>query len=413
MTEDVTAEEYAMYHGISMTDVLRHLHIIGDPKDGAKSAKGLTVNGTGSQANNDTITEYKEPPRNARALPKDDQFFQPDPRSHAKPVTRVKRDGREQILKQGNEFDSSKKSKPNVAEDSTAEGRMRRDIEVTTDSDDVPMTSEPPVQVTTMSASARRKVSRLTKPHPMLFFVDIICYCFFTIEIIIRFIFCDSKIAFFKDMFNVVDLIAILPFYVEIIVNSLYREEQFKKSIVDVLLFTRILRIFRIFRLIRRHRGLQILVYTIRASMKEIMLLLLFVIIGTILFSSLVYYADEGSGKFKSIPHSFWWAVITMTTVGYGDMYPVTPWGWVIGAGCSVSGVLLIAFTVPVIVNNFLLIYRYVQFQRDRPDPEEVEFREKWEKKMMHSAESTLRLAAVSVHVDNEDGDNGNNINAV
>ena len=292
--------------------------------------------------------------------------------------------------------------------------RVKRDEPVTSDTDDTLVTTAEP-DSTTLSPSEKKKRSRYTKPHPVLFFIDIICYCFFTIEITVRFIFCTDRLAFFKDMFNVVDLVAILPFYVEIIVNSLYQEEQYKKSIVDVLLFTRILRIFRIFRLIRRHRGLQILVYTIRASMKEILLLLLFVIIGTILFSSLVYYAEESSDKpFTSIPHSFWWAVITMTTVGYGDMVPSTPWGYVIGAGCSVSGVLLIAFTVPVIVNNFLLIYRFVQFQREKMDPAEVAFRQKWETKLTAAASDTsLRKATIHVHVEADANNEGNAINAV
>ena len=125
------------------------------------------------------------------------------------------------------------------------------------------------------------------------------------------------------------------------------------------------IRIFRIFKLTRHNNGLKILSHTIRASAKELLLLIMFLAIAMLVFASLIYYAESVQehplNSFKNIPVGFWWAVVTMTTLGYGDMVPRNWLGYIVGGACAVTGVLVVALPIPVIVNNFTLYYSHAQ----------------------------------------------------
>ncbi|EJW77320.1 hypothetical protein WUBG_11771 [Wuchereria bancrofti] len=127
-----------------------------------------------------------------------------------------------------------------------------------------------------------------------------------------------------------------------------------------VLRVLRLVRVFRIFKLSRHSVGLQILGKTFRASIQEFCLLIFFMVIALVLFSSGVYFAEqnEPNTKFTSIPASFWFVLVTMTTVGYGDLTPTGVYGKLVGGLCALIGVLTLALPVPIIVANFKHFYR-------------------------------------------------------
>ncbi|XP_076327543.1 potassium voltage-gated channel protein Shaker-like isoform X2 [Tachypleus tridentatus] len=202
------------------------------------------------------------------------------------------------------------------------------------------------------------------------FLIETCCIVWFTFELLVRFLACPNKLAFFKDVMNFIDLVAIIPYFITLgtvmagknprsSASGNERGSNNQAMSLAILRVIRLVRVFRIFKLSRHSKGLQILGRTLKASMRELGLLIFFLFIGVILFSSTVYYAEADSERsyFKSIPDAFWWAVVTMTTVGYGDMRPVGVWGKIVGSLCAIAGVLTIALPVPVIVSNFNYFY--------------------------------------------------------
>ena len=154
------------------------------------------------------------------------------------------------------------------------------------------------------------------------FVMNAICSSWFTFEYVIRLIASPNKVKFLKGILNILDLLSILPFYVTISLSSE------SAGGIGILRVMRVIRVCRIFKLTRHSKGLHILGNTLAASINELIMLMLFLIIGVVLFASAAYYAEEEKNeKFDSIPAAFWWAVVTMTTVGYGDVSPETTVG--------------------------------------------------------------------------------------
>ncbi|KAM3859888.1 potassium voltage-gated channel subfamily A member 7-like [Diretmus argenteus] len=191
------------------------------------------------------------------------------------------------------------------------------------------------------------------------FLVETVCICWFSFELFMRFTCCPSKTHFFKDVMNIIDFSAILPYFVTVGTELAKDNDASPATSLAIIRVIRLVRVFRIFKLSRHSKGLQILGQTLKASMRELGLLIFFLFIGVILFSSAIYFAeaDHSNTTFVSIPHAFWWAVVTMTTVGYGDMTPETMWGKLVGSMCAIAGVLTISLPVPVIVSNFSYFY--------------------------------------------------------
>ena len=207
---------------------------------------------------------------------------------------------------------------------------------------------------------------------------DFIIY-YFTIEYILRLVCCPNKWRFFKNPMNMVDLLAIIPFYLTLVLDQLEDLQIIAKAGKTIRL-VRVLRIIRIFKLVRHFAGLQSLIQTLSDAYKELGLLMMIVAISILAFAVLIYYAESNKeikeddhmkrdGKIKTIfksrsdanwsfIDSLWWCIMTQTTVGSNHSYPSTRFGQIVGALCTVSGVFILSLPIPIVVNSFANSYK-------------------------------------------------------
>jgi voltage-gated potassium channel len=143
---------------------------------------------------------------------------------------------------------------------------------------------------------------------------------------------------------GIIDLMAFLPFYLPFVGVDL--------RFVRIL---RIFRLFRIFRVAKYIKAIDVIRHVIRKRKEELLVSLVFVTFLLIISSCIIYYVEHDAqpDTFSSIPATMWWSIATLTTVGYGDMYPVTPLGRFLGSIIAILGVGLFAIPTGILASGF------------------------------------------------------------
>ncbi|KAM3873530.1 potassium voltage-gated channel subfamily V member 1 [Diretmus argenteus] len=213
--------------------------------------------------------------------------------------------------------------------------------------------------------------------------LEYVCVVWFTGELALRFVCVRDKWRFSRSIPNVIDLLAILPFYVTLTVESLHGETTDLENMGRVVQILRLMRSFRLLKLGRHLTGLKSLGMTITQCYEEVGVLLIFLGVGISIFATVVFALEHDlpGTSFASVPAAWWWATTSMTTVGYGDIRPDTALGKVLAFLCILSGILILALPIAIINDRFSACY----------------FTLKMKEAAMRHGEALKRLARVSV----------------
>lgn len=184
-----------------------------------------------------------------------------------------------------------------------------------------------------------------TKYAKQLFIAEFIFIMIFGIEYILRIYSAKSKKKYIFSFYGVIDFIAVFPALISIFFSPFY-----------YLLILRSLRVFRVFRILKVVSILEeenVLTKSIRRSIPKILIFLIFVLIISIIFSSVMYLVEGPENGFKDIPTTLYWTIVTITTVGYGDIVPVTNLGKFLASIIMLSGYGIIAVPTGIVVSEY------------------------------------------------------------
>jgi voltage-gated potassium channel len=172
----------------------------------------------------------------------------------------------------------------------------------------------------------------------------------FTIEYLLRLVSIKEPWRYVVSFLGVIDLLAIIPSYLSIFFIG-------AQSLL-VLRALRLLRVFRIFKLTHFLTEMQFLGVAVKGSLRKISIFMLIVLMLVVILGSVMYLVENGENGFSSIPDSIYWAIVTITTVGYGDISPVTPLGKLVASIIMLMGYGIIAVPTGIVTTEMALAVR-------------------------------------------------------
>ena len=182
------------------------------------------------------------------------------------------------------------------------------------------------------------------RTRTLLFIAEWVFTALFTLEYILRLAAVRNPAAYARSFFGIVDLLALLPTWLSILIPG-----------TQALLVVRVLRLLRIFRILKLAHFLteaQTITRALRASARKILVFLLSVAAIIVIVGSLMYVVEGPANGFTSIPISMYWAVVTLTTVGYGDIAPRTPFGQMLASMVMILGYGIIAVPTGIVTSE-------------------------------------------------------------
>ncbi|MGC1631954.1 MAG: ion transporter [Gelidibacter sp.] len=196
--------------------------------------------------------------------------------------------------------------------------------------------------------------------HNFLNIAEWVITIIFTIEYIVRIISVKKPLKYIFSFYGIIDLLSTIPKYVSLVFAG--------TQVLIALRALRLLRVFRILKLTRYVGASNMLVTALKASRTKIFVFLFAVVILSVIFGTLMYFIEGDESGFTSIPVSIYWCVVTLTTVGFGDIAPITPLGQFLATAIMILGYGIIA--VPTGIVSAQYVYQNNNRIPEVPTPE-------------------------------------------
>lgn len=181
----------------------------------------------------------------------------------------------------------------------------------------------------------------------LLFILEWVITFFFTIEYFLRIYIVKKPTSYILSFYGIIDLLSVLPSYIGLVFAGM--------SGLIVIRALRLLRIFRILKLSRYVSESKVIISALKASKTKISVFLYAVVMLVIIIGTIMYLIEGEDSGFTSIPMGIYWAIVTLTTVGYGDIAPVTPMGQLIASFVMILGYGIIAVPTGIVTSEFTM----------------------------------------------------------
>nr|XP_020640078.1 potassium voltage-gated channel subfamily C member 1-like isoform X3 [Pogona vitticeps] len=184
---------------------------------------------------------------------------------------------------------------------------------------------------------------------PYLLYLELVIIIWFTAEFALRLTVCPDKKRFPRKPLNWVDFLSLFPVYIQLFVRSSSYTEHNLAVWLDFFRLLYILKLLKVFRLVETPLMLRVLPYMFRSLLRETLVLMTILVFEIIFLGVLFYYVE----RFEDLPSCLWWAVVTLTTVGYGDIHPISPLGQAVATCTALCGVMTIILPIPILSIKF------------------------------------------------------------
>ncbi|CAH1241219.1 KCNA3 [Branchiostoma lanceolatum] len=210
---------------------------------------------------------------------------------------------------------------------------------------------------------------RLPRTRNPFFVAETIYVAWFTLELVLGFLACSDRVRYSKDYMNILDLVGIILYLVDVCIEiSTVNSTGQIDRVVSALWTARLIRILRVVKLTRYSVDMQLFWKAMTNSLPAMVLFTFTTMVLMVVFSGIVFFweSEYPDTKFTSIPDTFWWAIITMINIGYGDHIPQTLVGKIVASVATIAGIVSLCLGIPEFMECYIQLYEAARYSAKR-----------------------------------------------